>query len=188
VAFVPRRSNPNKPVTQCNSAHGTQIYQGTLIPSILFTHFPLSLLKVCISAKSTVIQTGNPHLYCDARGIPGLGKHPKLKNLHLFSLFSEGRRVNWRQLCLDRVNNLFFFIHSDFFVLTQKRKVNYTSYRSYYSPTPSGEPWATKRGTFYCSESEAALIQAQRASASSSARFALRPDPSNPSLVFCSEK
>jgi hypothetical protein len=73
VAFVPRRSNPNKPVTQCNSAHGTQIYQGTLIPSILFTHFPLSLLKVCISAKSTVIQTGNPHLYCDARGIPGLG-------------------------------------------------------------------------------------------------------------------
>jgi hypothetical protein len=84
---------------------------------------------------------------------------------------------------LDRVNNLFF--HSfGFFILTQKRKVNYTSYRSYYSPTPSGEPWATEQGTFYSSESEAALIQAQRASA----RFALRPDPSNPSLVFCSEK
>jgi hypothetical protein len=45
-----------------------------------------------------------------------------------------------------------------------------------------------EKGTFDASEFKAALTQAQGASASSFARFALRPDPSSPSSFFSSGK
>jgi hypothetical protein len=112
---------------------------------------------------------------------------PSKKICTCFPYSQKGRMVNRRWLCLDRANNL-FFIRPNFFVLTQKQKVNYTSYRCYSSPVLKGEPWATEEGTLDTSESEAALTWAQRTSASSSARFTLHLDPSSPSLVFSSRK
>jgi hypothetical protein len=48
-------------------------------------------------------------------------------------------------------NNL-FFIHPDFFVLTQKQKLT-TQATTATSPM-SGGPWATEEGTYNASESE----------------------------------
>jgi hypothetical protein len=81
-------------------------------------------------------------------------------------------------MCLDHSNSL-FFIHSDFFVLTQRQKVNYASYHRYYSPAPLRAPRATKEGTYDTSEFEATRTRVQRSFASSSVRSALRLDPSN---------
>jgi hypothetical protein len=105
----------------------------------------------------------------------------------MFSLFSKGRRLNRRRLCLDHMNNL-FFIHPDFFVLTQKQKLNYTSYHRCYSPAPSGGLQAIEEGTYDTSESKSSRTRVQRASASWSVRSTLPSDPSSSSSDFSSGK
>jgi hypothetical protein len=84
-------------------------------------------------------------------------------------------------MCLDRTNNLISFI------LTQKQKINYTSYH-HYSPKPSGGLRATEEGTYDASKSEAVRTRVQRASTSSSVRSALCLDCSTSSSVFNYEK
>jgi hypothetical protein len=71
------------------------------------------------------------------------------------------RKDNRRQFYLDRANALFYL--SESFLLTQEQKINDVRYHHYYSPVPSGGPWATKGWTCDTSESEAARTQDQRA-------------------------
>jgi hypothetical protein len=103
----------------------------------------------------------------------------------MFSFFPKERRDNRRRLCLDRTNNLFSFIGS--FVLKQSKKIMYMS-NHHYSSTPLGGLWATEEGTCDVSESVAARTQIQRASASSSVKSTLFPNPSTSSSVFNSSK
>jgi hypothetical protein len=87
---------------------------------------------------------------------------------------------------LDHTNNL-FFIHPDCSYLNKSKRIIYISYHHYY-PTPSGGLRATKEGTCDARESEAVRTRVQRASASSSVKSTLHPDPSTSSSVSNSGK
>jgi hypothetical protein len=87
---------------------------------------------------------------------------------------------------LDHMNNL-FFIRPDHSYLNKRKRIIYTSYHQQ-SPTPSGGLWAIEERTCSASGSESVRTWVQRASASSSVKSALHPDPSTCSLVYSSGK
>jgi hypothetical protein len=79
------------------------------------------------------------------------------------------------------------FIHPDLSYLHKRKWIIDTSYH-HYSHAPSRGLRADKEGTCDASESEAMRTHVQRASALSSVKSALRPDPSISSSVFSSRK
>jgi hypothetical protein len=79
------------------------------------------------------------------------------------------------------------FFHLDLSYLHKTKRINYTSYH-HYSPVSSGGLQAIEEGTYDTSKSEAACTRVQRATALSSIRSALCPDPSTSRSVFNSGK
>jgi hypothetical protein len=109
------------------------------------------------------------------------------KNFAPVSPFFQKKEGTIRGGCVWIVR-ITYFHSSGSFILTQKQKVNYTSYHHYYFPVPLEGPRATEKGTYDASELEVACTRVHRASASSSVRSVLCPDLSNSSSDFSSGK
>jgi hypothetical protein len=65
---------------------------------------PLSLLRVCMLAKSTTMERGKPGCITTLGGYLHLVTIWKIS--HQFVLLFNRTRDNWMQLCVDRANNL----------------------------------------------------------------------------------